>query len=160
MSEGKREGKKASSRLLGMKFMQRSMEKEMQEQIERERKRVISEAEWVLDTKDTTIQKPKIQIQVEPSFLPFTQDTTAGRRSFKSFNKSIEASADQNEKLQRLAREEKAEGNSSLNDAEFGKQMQTIRSVSKKSSKKRKADADNAKTKKPKVASNTFLKPE
>jgi hypothetical protein len=38
--------------------MQRSMEKEQQEQLEKERKRVISEAEWVLDTKDTTMQKP------------------------------------------------------------------------------------------------------
>ncbi|CEP11569.1 hypothetical protein [Parasitella parasitica] len=141
-------------------FMQRSMEKEMQEQIEKERKRVISEAEWVLDTKDTTIQKPKIRIQVEPSFLPFTQDTTAGRKSFKSFNKSIEASADQEEKSQRLAREEKAEESSNLNDEEFGWQLQSIRSVSKKSSKKRKADSDSAKTKKPKVAPNTFIKPE
>ena len=32
----------------------------------------------------------KIQIEVQPSFLPFTQDTFAGRRSFKSFNKSVE----------------------------------------------------------------------
>jgi hypothetical protein len=38
--------------------MQRSLEKEVQEQLERERKRVISEAEWVLDTKDIEIQKP------------------------------------------------------------------------------------------------------
>lgn len=70
----KKEPKKPSSRLLGMKvershknnnieltmsqFMQRSLEKEVQEQLERERKRVISEAEWVLDTKDIEIQKP------------------------------------------------------------------------------------------------------
>ncbi|ORE07070.1 hypothetical protein BCV72DRAFT_114103 [Rhizopus microsporus var. microsporus] len=54
----KKESKKPSSRLLGMKFMQRSLEKEVQEQLERERKRVISEAEWVLDTKDIEIQKP------------------------------------------------------------------------------------------------------
>jgi hypothetical protein len=38
--------------------MQRSMEKEMQEQLEKERKRVISEAEWVLDTKELEVQKP------------------------------------------------------------------------------------------------------
>lgn len=41
-----------------IQFMQRSLEKEVQEQLEKERKRVISEAEWVLDTKDTEIQKP------------------------------------------------------------------------------------------------------
>ncbi|KAL9554992.1 hypothetical protein MBANPS3_002560 [Mucor bainieri] len=160
MADTKKEGKKASSRLLGMKFMQRSMEKEAQEQLEKERKRVISEAEWVLDTKDTTIQKPKIQIEVQPSFLPFTQDTTAGRRSFKSFNKLVEANADQEEKSQRLAREEKAEEASKVSDKEFGQQMQTVRSVSKKSSKKRKADGEKASAKKPKVASDTFIKPE
>ncbi len=32
----------------------------------------------------------KIQIEYQPSFLPFTQDTTSGRRSFNSFNKSVE----------------------------------------------------------------------
>ncbi|KAF1796757.1 hypothetical protein V8B55DRAFT_1547406 [Mucor lusitanicus] len=159
MADTKKEGKKASSRLLGMKFMQRSMEKEMQEQLEKERKRVISEAEWVLDTKDTTVQKPKIQIEVQPSFLPFTQDTAAGRRSFKSFNKLVEANADQEEKSQRLAREEKAEEASKISDREFGQQMQTVRSVSKKSSKKRKADSGDASAKKPKVASDTFIKP-
>ncbi|KAG2192040.1 hypothetical protein INT46_011643 [Mucor plumbeus] len=160
MSDTKKEGKKASSRLLGMKFMQRSMEKEQQEQLEKERKRVISEAEWILDTKDTTMQKPKIQIEVQPSFLPFTQDTFAGRRSFKSFNKSVEANADQEEKLQRLAREEKAEEATRLSDKEFGKQMQTVRSVSKKPSKKRKADNEKSSAKKSKVDSNTFIKPE
>lgn len=38
--------------------MQRSLEKEMQEQLEKERKRVISEAEWVLDTKEIQADKP------------------------------------------------------------------------------------------------------
>lgn len=38
--------------------MQRSMEKEMQEKLEKERKRVISEAEWVLDTKELNVEKP------------------------------------------------------------------------------------------------------
>lgn len=45
-----------------------------------------------------------------------------------------------------------------MTDKEFGKQMQTIRSVSKKS-KKRKSDKDGDKsTKKPKVVG--FMKPE
>lgn len=38
--------------------MQRSLEKEVQDQLEKERKRVISEAEWVLDTKETQADKP------------------------------------------------------------------------------------------------------
>ncbi|KAI8075800.1 uncharacterized protein B0P05DRAFT_546460 [Gilbertella persicaria] len=90
MAETKKEGKKPSNRLLGMKFMQRTLEKEKQEQLEKERKRVISEAEWVLDRKEIDAEKPKIQIEHQPSFLPFTQATMAGRQSFKSFNKEIE----------------------------------------------------------------------
>ncbi|KAI7882120.1 uncharacterized protein EV154DRAFT_523139 [Mucor mucedo] len=158
MSDPKKDGKKASSRLLGMKFMQRSMEKEMQEQLEKERKRVISEAEWVLDTKEIKAEKPKIQIEYQPSFLPFAVDTTAGRRSFNSFNKSVEAKVDDDAKSQRLAREEKIENANKLSDKEFGEQMQTIRSVSKKS-KKRKSDKDaDVSTKKSKVIG--FMKPE
>lgn len=38
--------------------MQRSLEKEVQEQLEKERKRVISEAEWVLDTPEVKADKP------------------------------------------------------------------------------------------------------
>ena len=41
-----------------------------------------------------TIDISKIQIEVQPSFLSFTQDTTAGRRSFKSFNKLVEVMTD------------------------------------------------------------------
>jgi hypothetical protein len=62
--------------------------------------------------------------------------------------------------LQRLAREEKAEEATRLTDKEFGKQMQTVRSVSKKPSKKRKADNEKPSAKKSKVDSNTFIKPE
>lgn len=61
-------------------------------------------------------------------------------------------------KSQRLAREEEAEKANRLTDKEFGKQMQTVRSVSKKP-KKRKTDkgGDNS-NKKPKVVG--FMKPE
>ena len=38
--------------------MQRSLEKEKQEELEKERKRVISEAEWVLDREQTEAEKP------------------------------------------------------------------------------------------------------
>jgi hypothetical protein len=65
---------------------------------------------------------------------------------------------DDDAKSQRLAREEKAEEANKVTDKEFGKQMQTIRSVSKKS-KKRKSDKDGDKlVKKPKVTG--FMKPE
>ncbi|GAA5812090.1 hypothetical protein MFLAVUS_005540 [Mucor flavus] len=158
MLDPKKEGKKPSSRLLGMKFMQRSMEKEMQEKLEKERKRVISEAEWVLDTKETNVEKPKIQIEYQPSFLPFAQDTTSGRRSFNSFNKEIESKVVDVEKEQRLAREEEVENANKISDKEFGKQMQTIRSVSKKTKKRKTDKSSDTASKKPKVIG--FMKPE
>ncbi|KAI9255921.1 hypothetical protein EDC94DRAFT_617180 [Helicostylum pulchrum] len=158
MLDAKKEGKKPSSRLLGMKFMQRSMEKEMQEKLEKERKRVISEAEWVLDIKELNIEKPKILIECQPSFLHFSQDTTSGRKSFNSFNKEVESKVVDIEKEQRLAREEEVENANKISDKEFGKQMQTIRSVTKKA-KKRKTDKSNdTASKKPKVIG--FMKPE
>ncbi|KAI7901327.1 uncharacterized protein BX663DRAFT_514118 [Cokeromyces recurvatus] len=157
----KTEGRKPSSRLLGMKFMQRSMEKEAQEQLEKERKRVVSEAEWVLDTKQTEAQKPKIQIQYQPSYLPFTMDTISGRQSFKSFNKQIEAITAEEEKKQRLEREETVEKQNQTTDKEFSQQMLTIREVSKKKSKKRKGENELNVTKKAKTAAAaTFIKPE
>ncbi|CAO3656621.1 unnamed protein product [Mucor hiemalis] len=158
MSHPKKDGKKPSSRLLGMKFMQRSLEKEMQEQLEKERKRVISEAEWVLDTKEIQADKPKIQVEYQPSFLSFTQDTTAGRKSFQSFNKLVEAQVDDEAKSQRLAREEEAEKANRVTDKEFGKQMQTVRSVSKKPKKRKSDKGSDSSSKKPKIVG--FMKPE
>ena len=38
--------------------MQRSLEKEQQEQLEKERKRIITESEWVLEYESDEIQKP------------------------------------------------------------------------------------------------------
>lgn len=38
--------------------MQRSLEKEKQEELERERKRIITEAEWVLEYETDQVQKP------------------------------------------------------------------------------------------------------
>ncbi|KAI8372350.1 M-phase phosphoprotein 6-domain-containing protein [Choanephora cucurbitarum] len=156
MTETKKEGKKASNRLLGMKFMQRSLEKEKQEELEKERKRVISEAEWVLDREQTEAEKPKIQIEYQSSFLPFTQATIAGRRSFQSFNKKVEALTEEQETQQRLEREEQAEKSHQISDKAMGEQMQTIRTVSK-SSKKRKNSENHQSAKKPKATG--FIKP-
>ncbi|KAI9476548.1 MAG: hypothetical protein EXX96DRAFT_577530 [Benjaminiella poitrasii] len=159
MANVKTQDKKPSSRLLGMKFMQRSMEKEAQEKLEKERKRVISEAEWVLDTNKTEVQKPKIQIEYQSSYLPFTMDTITGRQSFKNFNKHIESITSNEEKSQRLAREEEVEKSNRISDKELGKQMLAIKSVSKKQTKKRKGENEASASKKAKTAA-TFIKPE
>ncbi|KAI8369723.1 hypothetical protein BD560DRAFT_397645 [Blakeslea trispora] len=158
MTDTKKEGKKPSNRLLGMKFMQRSLEKEKQEELEKERKRVISEAEWVLDNRQTEAEKPKIQIEYQPSYLPFTQATIAGRRSFKSFNKEVEAIAEDQITQQRLEREQQAENDHQLSDKAMGEQMQTIRSISKSTKKRKNLDNQQKSTKKPKAATG-FIKP-
>ncbi|KAI9262785.1 hypothetical protein BY458DRAFT_458754 [Sporodiniella umbellata] len=141
-----------------MKFMQRSLEKEAQEQIEKERKRVISEAEWVLDTKDTEIQKPKIQIEYEPSFLAFTSDSTVGRRSFKSFNKSTEESNENIENAERQVREQEKERSQKAYEDSFAREMVTVRSVQKKPKKRKAPHESNGSRKQPKQVD--FIKPE
>jgi hypothetical protein len=74
-------------------------------------------------------------------------------------NEDAQAKAEEEEKKQRLAREEEAEKATRLTDKEFGKQMQTVRSVSKKPSKKRKVEAEGPIAKKTK-ASTGFIRPE
>ncbi|CEG69744.1 hypothetical protein RMATCC62417_05765 [Rhizopus microsporus] len=153
----KKESKKPSSRLLGMKFMQRSLEKEVQEQLERERKKVISEAEWVLDTKDIEIQKPKIQIEYQPSYLAFTADATVGRKSFKSFNKQIEKNDEERKAAERENREREQEEAQEASEKAFISDMASIRSVKKKSKKRKAKDTDDQPRKQSKME---FIKPE
>lgn len=52
-----------------MQFMQRSLEKKEQEKLERERKRLISEAEWVLDYEQLDVEKPLVGSYNFCSFL-------------------------------------------------------------------------------------------
>ncbi|KAG1469357.1 hypothetical protein G6F56_003303 [Rhizopus delemar] len=151
-------GIKKSSRLLGMKFMQRSLEKEVQEQLEKERKRVISEAEWVLDAKDTEIEKPKIHIEYEPSYLAFTPDSTLGRRSFKSFNESTEKSNENIENAERREREQEKEDAQKKYEESFAKEMSTVRSIQKKSKKRRGPKESDQPRKQPKTMG--FIRPE
>ncbi|KAI8982324.1 hypothetical protein BDF20DRAFT_866270 [Mycotypha africana] len=164
MTPAKKEAKKPSSRLLNMKFMQRSLEKEMRENLEKEKKRIASESEWVLDNKLIDTQKPKIQIQYETSYLPFIQNSVAARRSFKEFNKTVEAREQEEEQEQRLAREENVEKYSQMTDREFGNEMQTIRKLSKnqlKNNRKRaRAAMKESSEKRAKPADTGFIKPE
>lgn len=65
---------------------------------------------------------------------------------------------DDEAKSQRLAREEEAEKANRVTDKEFGKQMQTVRSVSKKPKKRKSDKGSDSSSKKPKIVG--FMKPE
>ncbi|KAG0178651.1 hypothetical protein DFQ28_003959 [Apophysomyces sp. BC1034] len=140
-------GKQPSSRLLGMKFMQRSLEKEKQEQLERERKRIISEAEWTIEYETDDVQKTKIRVEYEPSYLSFANNATVSEKD--------------EEEQQRLERETAKEKASEISDSELLKRMRTVRSVSNPKTKKRGTDGgDKGKKKKVKVEPTGFIKPE
>ncbi|KAL1931117.1 hypothetical protein VTP01DRAFT_10254 [Rhizomucor pusillus] len=159
-------GKTPSSRLLGMKFMQRSLEKERQEEMERERKRIISEAEWIIEYETEENHKPKIDIEYQPSYLVFNELNTLGRRSFKDFNKKISALEEQ--RAQEEEDEEQEERDRMAAEDEEGLLHSMAKKFAKKkrSSKRRRDDdeeevkQDNEQSRQPQKISRGFIKPE
>ncbi|CAO3629018.1 unnamed protein product [Cunninghamella blakesleeana] len=158
MANSTTSNKKGSSRLLGMKFMQRSLEKEQQEQLEKERKRIISEAEWKIDYEESEVQKQNIHVQYQPSFLSFTPVSQSGRQSYQKFNKKVEKSNN----------DEQNNNNDDTNDSESTQQKsdeELLKNMRRKrvndeqngSSKKKKTDK---KDKHDKKKERTFIKPE
>ncbi|KAI7865734.1 hypothetical protein BDF14DRAFT_1822948 [Spinellus fusiger] len=161
MKDKEVKGKQPSSRLLGMKFMQRSMEKEMQEELEKERKRIISEAEWSLDYDTTDSLKPSVRIDYQPSFLAFSTVSSLGRASFKEFNKEMESSIEDGVKAERLKREEAVESVSGMTDAQMGRQAATLRDPARKHKRKGKSDQPDKikKRKRQEQETQGFMKP-
>ncbi|KAI8079807.1 uncharacterized protein BX664DRAFT_341503 [Halteromyces radiatus] len=160
MADITKQPKKPSNRLMGMKFMQRSVEKEQQEKMEKERKRIITEAEWKIDYESTEVQKPKIRVEYQPSYLSFTETTQTGRQSYQKFNKSIENPNEESE--QRLKREMEKEKEGTMTDEELVKQMR--RTNKSKRTKDDDLQGKDEKRKKTKINNNTkgtgFIKPE
>ncbi|KAJ8663300.1 hypothetical protein O0I10_000539 [Lichtheimia ornata] len=155
--------KQPSNRLLGMKFMQRSLEKEKQEELERERKRIITEAEWVLEYETDQVQKPKIRVDYQPSYLAFNDTRpNLGRQSFKEFNKVVEQTeqdaAEQKEKEKQDQRDRKAQ----QQEDEYMDTMKQDLRERRKGGKKRRAADDNKGKKKAKSdkAPQGFIKPQ
>ncbi|CDH52616.1 predicted protein [Lichtheimia corymbifera JMRC:FSU:9682] len=152
--------KQPSNRLLGMKFMQRSLEKEKQEELERERKRIITEAEWVLEYETDQVQKPKIRVDYQPSYLAFNDTRpNLGRQSFKEFNKQTEQdAAEQKEKEKQDQRDRKAQ---QQEDEYMDTMKQDLRERRKGGKKRRAADDSKGKKKaKSDKAPQGFIKPE
>ncbi|KAI9489988.1 hypothetical protein BDB00DRAFT_875826 [Zychaea mexicana] len=157
-------GKQPSSRLLGMKFMQRSLEKEKQEELERERKRIITESEWVLEYESDEVQKPKIRVDYQPSYLAFTEPVSQGRQSFKEFNKKTEAIEEETarrkdqEHQKNLDKASELEENETLNEMQKRLQDQMKKDKNKRPMLTRKFDNDD--NKRHKQASSSSRPPE
>ncbi|CAO3672981.1 unnamed protein product [Umbelopsis vinacea] len=112
--------KKPSSKLLGMKFMQRSVESDRREELEEVQRKELSTSEWRLEYKGEKLQKPKIRVQYEPSFLGFTDTTTLGRKSYQKFNEELERKEEDDTAEQRLARETEKEEANAISDKDMG----------------------------------------
>ncbi|KAI7855435.1 hypothetical protein BDC45DRAFT_506197 [Circinella umbellata] len=106
--------------------MQRTLEKEQQEQLEKERKRIITESEWVLEYESDEIQKPKIRVDYQPSFLAFAKPASTGRRSFKEFNKKTE------EAEKEAARRKEQEHQKRLDKASELEEQETLNEMRKR----------------------------
>ncbi|ORX50889.1 hypothetical protein DM01DRAFT_1337488 [Hesseltinella vesiculosa] len=154
MSEQKNAG---SRRLLSMKFMQRSMEQEQKKQLEQEMKKIVSEAEWKIDYESQQVQKPKIRVEYQPSYLSFDTTPVVGRCSFQKFNKKIQNVGDGPEEEE----EQPAKTSSDTNDddeEEDAKALAKSMRRSQKDSKKRSLESENNSRKKSKAA-RAFIKP-
>ncbi|KAI8575326.1 hypothetical protein K450DRAFT_262236 [Umbelopsis ramanniana AG] len=157
--------KKPSSKLLAMKFMQRSAESERREELEQVQKKELSTSEWRLEYKGEKLQKPKIRVQYEPSFLGFTDTTTLGRKSYKKFNTDLETTEEDQVSEQRLARETAEEKANEISDKDMGKRYskgisRVAHSVSKDNKRKQTDGASNApKRGKSNENGNKFMKP-
>ncbi|KAJ1988889.1 hypothetical protein H4R33_002261 [Dimargaris cristalligena] len=71
-----------SSKIMAMRFMQREVEKERSNELEKIEKKRITEAHWELKPPAALSKKPMVKVQYEPNFLNLTQEATTGRRSF------------------------------------------------------------------------------
>jgi len=76
-----------------LRFMQRQQERALRQRLEREQIKALAQSEWVLEYDALEIGKPKFHVEYEPSYLPFTDLTAKGRRSYQKFNGDVESLA-------------------------------------------------------------------
>ncbi|CAB4021580.1 M-phase phospho 6 [Paramuricea clavata] len=87
MAAESKERKSLSKNLLKMKFMQRTEEAKLRQQLEDEEKREIDEAHWVLDNVEGARED---MIEYETSYVVCEDLVPTGRMSFKKFNPAVE----------------------------------------------------------------------
>lgn len=137
---------KLSKHLMQMKFMQRGVIREEQEQLSCENQRAIDDEHWVLDLPASA--QSKCTFTVEPSFV-VCENLKFGRRSFKGFNPEIEKLCKTLDSNQSLREAEEREEETSVNDHEMVERYQSlVGTIAKKFTKRRHksgiGDADDA----------------
>ncbi|ORX90676.1 hypothetical protein K493DRAFT_304701 [Basidiobolus meristosporus CBS 931.73] len=118
--------KELSSKLLNMKFMQRQQERELRDRLEEAEQKALAQSHWKVEYQDSSIEKPKLQVEYEPSYLSFNMTGLVGRKSYQSFNEDIEKVAVDSEKKQRQARELAVEKSTNMDDAELAQRMTSV----------------------------------
>ncbi|KAJ3037034.1 M-phase phosphoprotein 6 [Rhizophlyctis rosea] len=118
--------KNLSNNVLGMKFMSRTHEASRREELEKEKQKKLSEAQWVLDSIDRTELKSATQFEQDTSFTSFLPTTSYGRKSYQSFNKEIDKIASEMEKAERVARQVDNEERETVSDREMTERYQGL----------------------------------
>ncbi|XP_028392742.1 M-phase phosphoprotein 6-like isoform X1 [Dendronephthya gigantea] len=147
-----RERRSLSKNLLKMKFMQRTEEAKLRQQLEDEEKREIDEAHWVLDnvegakdeyvwsyTFEEAAFKNRNVIEYEPSYVVCEDLVPTGRMSFKRFNPAIEKLFQELTSQKELAECEAREREDTVTAEQMAERYDSlIDTVDKKFAKKRK----------------------
>ncbi|XP_028392744.1 M-phase phosphoprotein 6-like isoform X2 [Dendronephthya gigantea] len=132
-----RERRSLSKNLLKMKFMQRTEEAKLRQQLEDEEKREIDEAHWVLDNVEGA--KDENVIEYEPSYVVCEDLVPTGRMSFKRFNPAIEKLFQELTSQKELAECEAREREDTVTAEQMAERYDSlIDTVDKKFAKKRK----------------------
>ncbi|KAG4101763.1 hypothetical protein H8356DRAFT_1654215 [Neocallimastix lanati (nom. inval.)] len=163
--------KELSGNILKMKFMQRNREQQQKEEEEKEQQRALSEAHWVLNFDDIASEN-ETKIESESSFMNFLEGGNIGRRSYQKFNNTIEKLAEEQMKEQKIKKIEENETTNSVSDKEMlDRYKKDIGALpTNKSEKHNLVDEEGVKessnkkqklsSKKSKVTSKDFIKPE
>eukprot|EP01134_Creolimax_fragrantissima_P004963 CFRG4963T1 len=84
--------KALSSNVLKMKFMQRGVESDVRRELEEKQKLYTGEMHWIIPSMERGMKKSTTSTtSFEPSFQNLKGLSRYGRRSYKAFNKEVEA---------------------------------------------------------------------
>ncbi|KAJ3088907.1 M-phase phosphoprotein 6 [Physocladia obscura] len=124
--------------------MQRSHQAEVRAKLEQDQQKTWSEAHWVIDD-EFLVQTNNsngggrgksgnnVVFEIESSFMAISDVSVVGRKSFKSFNKEIEALAKDQTYQQQLSKSQAVDKRETISESEMARLYQEI-----------KADVDNS----------------
>ncbi|KAI9203483.1 uncharacterized protein BJ171DRAFT_509741 [Polychytrium aggregatum] len=107
-----------SSKILGMKFMQRQHEANIRSQLEEQRQKELKESQWTLQVSGLDTVKKPVKITQDTSYMAFS-DVAVGRKSFGTFNKEVEKLASEQIKTGKLNTAIENERRATISDEEM-----------------------------------------